>query len=172
MNPLPIIEVYPESNLSSTQLTELEEWFRQEFGHIPYQWATPDWYVLALMDSVLVSRLGIIERVVSVGQRSVRVAGISGIITHPEWRGRKIASAVLNKAVEFIKSKMDVEFALLLCRQEVAPVYVRLGWMLVDGPTTFWQPAGEVTYPKLTMVLECGKKSWPTGPIDLGGLPW
>ena len=71
-----------------------------------------------------------------------------------------------------IKSKMDVEFALLLCRQEVAPVYVRLGWMLVDGPTTFWQPAGEVTYPKLTMVLECGKKSWPTGPIDLGGLPW
>jgi GNAT superfamily N-acetyltransferase len=166
------IEIYSERDLSSIQRVKLEEWFEQEFGHIPYQWATPAWYVLARVDSVLVSRLGIVERVVAVDRQSIRVAGISGVITHPEWRGRKIASAVLNKAVEFIKSEMNAEFALLLCRQEVTPVYARLGWKIVNGPTTFWQPGRKLTYPKLTMVLECGQKSWPIGPIDLGGLPW
>jgi predicted acetyltransferase len=124
------------------------------------------------MDSVLVSRLGIVERVVLVSEQAVQVGGISGVITHPEWRGRKIASAVLKKAVEFMTNELNVEFILLLCRQKVAPVYARLGWEPVDGPTIFWQPGGKLTYPKLTMILECGRKSWPTGPIDLCGLPW
>jgi hypothetical protein len=71
-----------------------------------------------------------------------------------------------------IKDELGAEFALLLCRQEVTPVYARLGWKIVDGPTTFWQPGGRLTYSELTMIFECGQQSWPTGPIDLGGLPW
>lgn len=168
----PDVEIHSASHLSSARNAELAEWFRQEFGHLPYQWAEPDWYVLAFVDSALVFRLGLVERTVSVNEQPAPVAGISGVITHPEWRGRKLASTVLDKTAEFIKNKLELEFALLLCRQEVAPIYARLGWALVEGPTTFWQPAGQVKYPKLTMILACGQKPWPAGPIDLGGLPW
>jgi ribosomal protein S18 acetylase RimI-like enzyme len=108
------IEILSERELPSIQRAKLEEWFEQEFDHVPYQWATPAWYVLARVDSVLVSRLGIVERVVAVDRQSIRVAGISGVITHPEWRGRKIASTLLNKAVKFIKDELGAEFVLLL----------------------------------------------------------
>jgi GNAT superfamily N-acetyltransferase len=166
------IDVYSRNDLSSGRRAELEEWFRSEFGHIPYQWANPDWYVLALMDSVLISRLSIVRHVVSVGEQPVPVGGIGGVITHPKWRGCKIASAALKKVVEFITSELNVEFILLLCRQKVAPVYARLGWKPVDGPTIFWQRGRKLTYPELTMILECGRKPWPAGPIDVCGLPW
>jgi hypothetical protein len=168
----PQFEVYSKSDLSTKQKADLAEWFDTEFGHIPYQWADPDWYVLASMASGWICRLGIVERTVFVDGQSIAVAGISGVITHSAWRGRKIASTVLKKAADHINDELDVEFALLLCRQEMAPVYAKLGWMSVDGPTVFWQPTGKLTYPKLTMILECGRKSWPPGPIDLCGLPW
>jgi hypothetical protein len=64
-----------------------------------------------------------------------------------------------------------VEFAVLLCRREVAPVYAKLGWIRVDGPTVFMQPSGLATYPRGTMVLSFVERQ-PTGTIDMRGLPW
>lgn len=168
----PQIEVHSESDLSPQGRAELEDWFCREFGHVPYHWDSPEWYVVALLDSILVGRLGIIERGVSVGEYIISVGGVSGVITHREWRGRGIARAVLGRAVEFITSELRAEFALLLCRQEVAPFYARLGWKLTRGATTFLQPTGKVVYPKLTMVYECGEERWPDGDVDLCGLPW
>jgi aminoglycoside 2'-N-acetyltransferase I len=168
----PQIEIHSESSLSSIQRTEQEKWFSKEFGHTSYQWATPDWYILASIDTAVVCRLGIVERIVFVNEHSIPVAGISGVITRSEWRGRKLASLVLNEAREFMENKLDVDFGLLLCRQEVTPVYAKLGWKAVDGPTTFSQPTGQMRYLHKTMVLKCGQKSWPPGPIYLCGLPW
>jgi GNAT superfamily N-acetyltransferase len=168
----PQIEVHPEGDLSSQNQAELEDWFSREFGHTPYRWASPDWYVVALLDSILVSRLGIVERSVAAGVHIVPVGGVSGVITHREWRGRGIARAVLGRAIEFIASRLGVDFALLLCRQEIVPFYARLGWKLTQGATMFLQPTGKVVYPKLTMVYECGERRWPDGDVDLCGLPW
>jgi hypothetical protein len=47
-----------------------------------------------------------------------------------------------------------------------------LGWQVVEGPLTFDQPQGKVTFPDVTMVLPCAGKEWPPGVIDLCGLPW
>jgi GNAT superfamily N-acetyltransferase len=168
----PQIEVHPESDLSSQNRAELEDWFSREFGHTPYRWASPDWYVVALLDSILVGRLGIVERSVAAGAHTIPVGGVSGVITHWEWRGGGIARAVLNRAMVFIASELEADFALLLCRQEIAPFYTRLGWKLVQGATTFLQPTGKVVYPKLTMVYACGEGRWPDGAVDLCGLPW
>lgn len=71
-----------------------------------------------------------------------------------------------------MRDEMRVEFAILLCRQEVAPVYARLGWTRVDGPTVFMQPSGLTTYPRDTMVLRFTERQWLAGTIDMRGLPW
>jgi GNAT superfamily N-acetyltransferase len=168
----PQIGVHSKSHLSSQVRAELEDWFSREFGHTPYHWASPDWYVVALLDSILVGRLGIVERSVAVGAHTVPVGGVSGVITHQEWRGRGIAPAVLGRAIDFIASELGVDFALLLCRQEIAPFYARLGWKLTQGATTFLQPTGKAVYPKLTMVYACGEERWPDGDVDLCGFPW
>ncbi len=168
------IETYAKSDLSSEQLGELEEWFQKQFGHLPYQWAwgTLNWYVLGRNDHELIGCLGILKRTVSIAERRVQVGGIAGVITHPEWRRRGVASALLKEAVVFIERSLGREFALLLCRDEIIPVYARVGWKRVKGPTWFSQPSGKRLYPGATMVYQCGQRVWPPGPIDLCGLPW
>jgi len=101
----------------------------------------------------------------------MRVGGIGGVITKPEWRFRGIAHNLLTYAAAFMRDELGVEFALLLCRREVAPVYANLRWFRVDGPTLFMQPSGITTYPRETMILSFTEQGWPTGTIDMRGLP-
>jgi predicted acetyltransferase len=166
------IEIHSAKNLSAERSLELVRWFDKEFGKIPFQWANPDWYVVALSDSTLIGRLGIVERKVSINGYLLKIAGISRVITDDQWRGSGVAIDMLKSATEFIHNQLKVNYCLLLCRSQVAPFYAKLGWGIIDGPTTFDQPSGKAVFPRLTMILECGKKPWPKGTIDLCGLPW
>ena len=152
----PVIEVWAKSELAPERQRELECWFQHEFGHTSIEWAEPDWYVVTMVGSDMASRLGIVERVVLVDGQSVAVGGISGVVTRPEWRCQGLASQILQEAVTFIQSSLYLDFALLLCRPEVAPVYARNGWQRVDGPTIFQQSSGQRTYAHLTMNLSSG----------------
>jgi len=146
---------------------------QNQLGNMSYQRTTPDWHVLAYVEDALTSHLSIVERrVATIDGQPIPLSGLGGMITHPAWRGRGIASATLEQAVRFITNELAAEFCLLLCREEVAPLYARFGWKCVAGPTIFQQPAGKMTHSRLTMVLSCGGKAWPRGAIDLCGLPW
>ena len=168
----PRIGVYSANELSAQQQDEIDAWFHMQFGHIPYEWAAPAWHVLACVDDTLVSCLRLLQRVVSAGDQPVRVGGVGGIMTRPQWQRRGLASATLRRAAELIADELRAEIGFLLCREEVAPVYARLGWQTVPGPTTFAQSTGMTTYPRLTMVLPCTTRTWPGGAIDMRGLPW
>lgn len=166
------IEIHPAKDLSLERNSELISWFDKEFRKIPFQWAEPAWYVLALSDSTLIGRVGIVERNSSINGYFLEIAGITGVITAVEWRGRGVGTAMLRRAAEFVHTQLEISYGLLLCRSKVVPFYVKLGWKIIDGPTTFDQPYGKAVFPRLTMILECGEKQWPKGPIDLCGLPW
>ena len=166
------VEVIEATEADRELRAHLNAWFGEQFGHIPYVWADPEQYVLAALDDQPAGMLVIVSRNVSVGKQRITVGGIGGVVMRPELRGLGIATAMLNKAGEFIKHTLGADFGLLICRREVAPVYAKLGWVRVSGPTTFQQPAGRVTYPHDTMVFKCSDREWPDGPIDLCGLPW
>ena len=150
----------------------LPEWFHREFGKTGFIWAAPDYYAILEVGGELVGRLGIFNREIEIAGARIRVGGIGGVITKPEWRLRGVAGELLTRAADFMRSNLGVDFALLLCRREVAPVYAKLGWKRVDGPTIFMQPSGMTAYPRDTMVLRFGTREWPAGTIDLHGLPW
>ena len=168
----PLIQIYSDAELPRSQQAELDDLFKVQFGHTSYHWARPQWHVLTSFDAVLVSYLRIFERTISVGEQTLRVAGVGGVMTLPEWRQRGLARITLLRAAEFMRNELRSDFALLLCREEVAPVYAKLGWEIVAGPTTFEQPTGRATYPHHTMVVRYAARAWPSGPIDLCGLPW
>ena len=151
---------------------ELEAWDHEQFGQIPYQWASAEWYAEARIEGRLAGALEIVTREVKAGVEPARVAGIGGVKTKPEFRLRGVASAMLSAAARLMGDRLDVEFGLLICQRRVAPVYEKAGWIRVSGPTTFLQPSGMVTYPNDTMVLKLGARTWPDGPIDLCGNPW
>ncbi len=166
------VETIHEKNLIEERRDEVIQWFRDEFGYIPLKWSDPEWYILALNDSELIGRLGIIDRIVLVEGHQIGVGGISGVITKNKWRKRGVASTLMAQALNVFGDKLNTSFGLLLCREEVSGFYNGLGWKVNDFSTTFEQPSGKMTFPKLTMTYSCEGGVWPRGPIDLNGLPW
>jgi GNAT superfamily N-acetyltransferase len=167
-----IIEVKTENDLSLERKIALNEMYDREFGRDPLIYADAHWYAMGILDGSLVGRVGILQRTISVGQELLRVGGICGVVTVPEYKSRGIATALLNESVGFIKKRLSLPFALLTCNLRLEAFYERLRWKTVNGPTVFTQPDGVRTCKGLTMVVECGPRLWPEGPIDLRGLPW
>jgi aminoglycoside 2'-N-acetyltransferase I len=166
------VEIHSAGETDMRLRNTLEAWFGEEFGHVAYRWADPDWYVTVAREGKLAGRLAIVERTIAVGGQLIQVGGIAGVATRREWRNRGVASVAMRAAAGFIAHDLRRPFGLLLCRHQVSPVYAKLGWETVEGPTSFMQPSGPVTYPQLTMVMKFGEQSWPGGPINLSGLPW
>lgn len=166
------IEIKPETELPPERKAELDRMFESEFGHDTLVYALPSGHAMGIVDGSLVGRVGILKRTISVGEELLRVGGICGVVTAPEFRGRGIASALLGESVAFVKNSLRLPFALLTCRSELEAFYEKSGWKTVKGPTVFTQPDGVRTCKGLTMVMELGLRVWPEGPIDLRGLPW
>jgi aminoglycoside 2'-N-acetyltransferase I len=165
------LEIIAAPGAESPLGNHLREWFEEEFGRAD-RWASPDHYAICRVENRMAGRLGILDRQVTVGATVVRVGGIGGVATRPEFRHRGIASAMLTRAAEFMRDNLGLEFGLLLCRPEVSPVYAKSGWVRADGPTTFVRAGVTATYPDFTMILSLTGKRWPQGPIDMIGLPW
>ena len=167
----PKVQLIAAAECDPSLAGELHAWFEQEFGRAD-RWAEADFYVVLSLEEQLAGRLAILDRQVSVGGAMVRVGGIGGVATKPQFRHRDVASAMLSRAAEFMKNELGVEFGLLLCRHEVSPVYAKLGWFRVVGPTTFSRNGVVAAYEHDTMILPLAGKAWPPGLIDMLGLPW
>ncbi len=139
-----------------------------------YTWATPAWSAMVKADQRVVAHVGIIYRVVQVGQIRVPVGGIGGVMTLSEWRGRGYARAMLAEATAFIATQLWAPFALVICPSADAGFYAHLGWSVAKGPVTCEQPGGPVLLAhEVAMFLPCqGDAAWPSGSLDLRGIPW
>ena len=85
--------------------------------------------------------------------------------------GKKLSKRMLQQAVDFIKNELKLKFVLLLCRDEVLPIYLKSNWYTVKGPTFYEQSSGLKEYSKNTMILNLSDREWPDGDIFLKGLP-
>jgi GNAT superfamily N-acetyltransferase len=168
----PVIAIIPTTALSFKMHHELEEWFQREFGLIPLQWDKPCWYALARYENSLIGRIGIVKRKIRVGNSTIWVGGISGVATSPEWRKQGVASMLLRKTADFLAEVLNTEFGLLVCRDEMAPFYMKNGWEKIEAYTYFMQESGRYRYKQTSMTLRCKERNWPRGDVDLCGLPW
>lgn len=153
-------------------LSQLDDLFDSEFGSLPEVYSDSDWFIMGFVGDLLVSRVGIVKRVVSVADEIVVVGGVSGVVTRPDYRTRGYASRLMKSSEKFMRDELPADFGLLTCRENLRPFYTRLGYRVVSGPTTYAQPGGSMTCKGLTMVIELGRAQWPEGPIDLCGFPW
>ena len=168
-----LIELRNDADLLPADREIIGRWLRQEFPPEtdPYKWAPLYWRLLARVDGELVGVVEILERTVTVAGRPIRVAGIGNVITPVPWRKRGFATTLMHRALAFASDELKVPFCLLVCEPHVISFYERLGWQLVEGPLVFDQPAGKATWEHHTMVLPCAGETWPSGVIDLCGLP-
>ncbi|MEE2658303.1 MAG: GNAT family N-acetyltransferase [Candidatus Latescibacterota bacterium] len=86
----------------------------------------PEHNPVAVVDGRIVGALRIWDRQLHVGETPVRIAGIGGVCTDPDFRGRGIASALTNRAQHFM-SREGFDLGLLFSWVP-ARFYRRLGW--------------------------------------------
>jgi len=166
------INIYNATDMNKSELDFLEDWFNSEFGYIEIEWAKPQWYLIMKYDNEIIGRIGIIRRRININSKNLEISGITGVIVKEQFRGKKLSKIVLQKATNFIKDKLKLKFALLLCRDEVVPIYEKCNWYIVKGPTLFEQTTGLKEYSKNTMVINLSNNIWPDGIINLKGLSW
>lgn len=118
------------------------------------------------------------KRTVTISDQEMRVAGIRGVITDPDYRRRGYGRAVMRGAHELMGSFPDCEFALLFSSVMAMPFYEYLGWRVVHGPVTCDQPGGRINYtetlptaPVMALALRQSAEL-PSGPVHVRGFPW
>jgi GNAT superfamily N-acetyltransferase len=134
--------------------------------------ADDDWHVMVEIDGSIVSRLGIVDREVEVGGALVRVAGVGGVGTLPQWRGRGLARLALERVAGCTRDDLGADFGLLICGDAMSGFYARSGWTRISSPIWYDQPSGRRLLGGVAMVLSARRSVWPAGTVYLRGLPF
>ena len=138
-----------------------------------FTWAKPQWSVLLWDGEELVSRVGLLVRDGLHDDIPKRIGGIGGVATHPASQGKGHASEAMREAAKLFNEELNVDYALLFCRDHLIPFYSRLGWKSFEGKVFVEQPQGKIEFSANgAMVLDVHEKAPLTGVLDLNGLPW
>jgi GNAT superfamily N-acetyltransferase len=164
------LSIRPRADLSDYEAWQVRNWQAQTFD-LSEEFATVDWYVFGMRDGQWVSMLEITERTALVDQQPIALALVGSVMTSPHWRGHGYARAVLEHATTFFCQQRSVTFGLLLCMDGLVSFYARQGWHQVTEPLFYDQPTGKVQSDQNTMIYTCQAQAWPSGTIDLCGLP-
>ena len=139
-----------------------------------YTWAWPNWSALIKADQRVVAHVGIMYRVIQIGDLRVPVGGIAGVMTLPGWRQRGYARAALAKATAFVGTQLWAPFAVVICPTDDTGFYEHIGWRVAEEAIWSDQPYGRLKLEgEVVVFVPCqGDADWPSGPIDLCGAPW
>lgn len=170
-----MITITRYNTLNSSVRALIELTIRKEFGHIPIVkqtlWSVPDWSVACFVEDELASFCNIIVREIRIDDRIYVAAGVSNVITLPQYRGRGFSTAILRATKDEIFKTLKADLGLLLCSDDLIPFYERSGWYQVDCPVYFNQEVGTRLWLANTMLLSRDEHRQPKE-IDLQGLPW
>lgn len=168
------ISISQSERLSEVELREIEEVDQSAFTgpEDDIDWSGSEWHVIGRLAERIVSIAGILKRRIRVGEVTLEVGGIGGVATHPDYQKHGYGSAVMQRAAEFMQDDLHVEFGLLVCDQETASFYGKLGWQISPAELVFNSKGTKQIFQDITMVLPLSSRPWPVGRIDLCGTPW
>ena len=160
----------PVAHLSAAERAEIQTLT----CHPQPGWGPSTWAVLVKVDRHVVTHMGVLYRVIRIGETRMAVGGFTQVMTRDDWRGRGYARASLESAGDFVRVWLAAPFALAICPAVDAAYYQRVGWQVHDAPITAEQ-AGQITtmHDQVAATLVCQPGAvWPSGPIHLCGAPW
>lgn len=161
--------------LSESERQRLVGWGSDIFGaeQLQLSWRPErDCHFILLVDQQPVSRVGILKHPILVGEQTVLVGGIGGVVTIPQAQGQGYARALLEHVQQFLCDELQVDFGLLFCNDRLVPFYERRGWQRIANPVLIDQPAGRIEAPLHVMVYPCRQSVFPAGTVMLNSLPW
>ena len=157
------------------------EWTEEQHREVTDRYssaADTNGYVLAHVGDRLVGTIRLFTRAVPFNGRTVRLGGLGGVATHPDWRGRGIAEAAVRAAMEELQQQ-GAEVAYLCSVPELGQrLYARVGFAPLGRPYTYRGRSGKgytdhdgwlapLTDPALYAAMLADPK-----PLDLAGSNW
>ena len=136
------------------------------------EYAGADLRVIVEFDEQPVCHVGICRREGIWKGRKIRIGGIGGVGTDPEFRRRGFASVALDAALQTLKDERATDFALLFCRPHNAEFYAARGWKPFVGEVFAEQRGERVRFDELLPFVFYLKRAPHEGELDLCGLPW
>ncbi|MER7274148.1 GNAT family N-acetyltransferase [Dactylosporangium sp. NPDC000244] len=141
----------------------------------PASWARKEFRVWLTDDGRPVAHLGFERRLAGTAAGDVLIAGVGDVAVAPSHRGRGLGSALMDALAEVLPDAAD--FGFLQCREEVAGFYAATGWTRVPNPTRHLRvrDARSVVEGVFPTFVRPGRRplsEWPSGLVDLRGLPW
>jgi GNAT superfamily N-acetyltransferase len=170
--------------LAAGKIPQTEHQEIDELDHIAYQsvaelegagsiaWASSQWMGLGRLEDQLIVQLGCLQRKIRVAGTPIRVAGIGGVATHPDFQQRGYASQLMHATAEFIHQELQIPFGLLICDGRPCQLYQKLGWLRVADYLIYQQNGLRLKLNTSVMVLNLMDRLFPAGEIDLCGVPW
>jgi GNAT superfamily N-acetyltransferase len=170
------VEVVEHGPLTDAQRAALEGGEEHPFGTegIELFWRPKERHVMLRDDEGrLIASTGLLVVEVSVGEaKPFEVVGLGGVIVAPGHRGQGLARVVVEAALERA-AKIGPELAILFCRDDVAGLYRKLGFQLVEPPIRVFQPTGSVVMPVNTMWRPfVDGAAWPPGTVLVRSEPF
>jgi len=139
------IEIISSLEMQPKLKEEIKNWLVSEFikddDHT--LWSDVDWHILGWVEGQLICHIDILERIVYVDGVKIPIAGIGGVVTNHEWRGKGIASKLMRETQQFLAQKLNVEFGLLMCDLDRVSFYQGFGWKVVENRLEYDQPTGK-----------------------------
>lgn len=138
------------------------------------EWANSQWdLTISTADLGLIHYTGLLARMARWQSRAVHIGGIGGVKTHPDARGRGYASEALDRAVEFFRESIAVDFGLLVCDDRLVEFYEGQGWHLYGGSLFTHQLGKRAKFTFNRVMVRDITTDAPThGELDLQGPPW
>jgi predicted N-acetyltransferase YhbS len=109
---------------------------------------------------------------VRVGETTLEVAGIGGVIVTRVARGRGLARALIEHLLQ-LAHQLEVQRAMLFCLPAYVGLYTKFGFQLIEQPVFAQQPRGLIEMPMGAMWKPLMSSArWPEGRIELLGEPF
>lgn len=136
------------------------------------KWTSSQWMGLGWIQDRLVVQLGCLQRKIRVAGGPIRVAGIGGVATHPDFQRLGYARQLMAATAGFIQQDLQIPFGLLICDGAPCEVYQKIGWTIVGDHLLYQQDGQRIKLTTTVMALPLSEGSFPAGEIDLCGGPW
>ena len=137
------------------------------------KWAHADLRVLIeAPEGGLACHVGIFFRDVTLNGRKTPIGGIGGVATRADCRRQGYASLALNAAVQTMRDREAVQFALLFSEPYNGAFYQARGWHPFKGEIWAEQPGGRIRFEVTAPFVFDFTRAPREGVIDLCGLPW
>ena len=149
--PSPRIRTLRSDALTEAEIASIRKILWDAFGDGEETFAEDDWthalggihFVLDL-DGASVAHASVVERMLWIGDRTVRTGYVEAVATDPDHQGRGFGSLVIEAVTDHVRESFDLG-ALGTGRLSF---YQRLGWEAWKGPAYVRDPGGLIRTPE------------------------